>query len=67
MQVGWIKRLLAALFGEITASVDGGPATDAEEAAWQGYQSGWEMDPPPAPRAVFLAGLRAGAQNRETA
>ncbi|KQV48535.1 hypothetical protein ASC95_21680 [Pelomonas sp. Root1217] len=62
-----IKRFLAALTGEIRVAVDGGGATEAEEAAWQDYQSGWEMDPPPPPRAVFLAGLRAGATKiRET-
>ena len=66
--MGLIKRFLAAMTGEIQVTVDGGPATEAEEAAWQDYQSGWEMDPPPPPRAVFLAGLRAGAdKGRETA
>ena len=62
-----IKRFIAALTVEIRRTVDGGAATEAEEAAWQDYQSGWEMDPPPPPRAVFLAGLRAGVtQDRET-
>lgn len=59
--MGPIKRLLAAWFGEISVVVDGGRATEAEEVAWQEYHSQWEMDPPPPPRAVFLAGLRAGA------
>lgn len=56
--MGLIQRFLAAMTGEVKYTVEGGPATEAEEAAWLDYQQSWEMDPPPSPRAVFLAGLR---------
>lgn len=36
------------------------PTDHTEESAWQDYHSAWEFDPPPDPRSVFLAGLRAG-------
>lgn len=62
-----MKKLWAAMTGEVLIAVDGGPATEAEETAWQEYHSGWEMDLPPPPRAVFLAGFRAQKRGVSTA
>lgn len=54
-----IRELLAAVFGGLRLPLERSAATSAEETAWCEYQASWEMDPPPEPRAVFLAGYRA--------
>ena len=57
--MGVIQKMLAMLVRDYDVRTEGGPATEAEEAAWEAYSSAWELDPPPSPRAVFLAGYRA--------
>lgn len=59
-----IREVLAAVFGGLKPPFERGAATDAEEAAWSEYHASWEMDPPPEPRAVFLAGYRAGREQQ---
>ena len=54
-----IKKILAAMFG------GNRPVADDAEAAWRDYESTWAMDPPPEPRAVFMAGYQARAQKSE--
>jgi len=48
------------VFGGLRVPLERDAMTETEEAAWSEYHSTWEMDPPPEPRAVFLAGYRAG-------
>ncbi|MDR7271215.1 hypothetical protein J2X20_003883 [Pelomonas saccharophila] len=60
-----MREMLAAVFGGLKVPLERGAMTEAEEAAWSDYHSTWEMDPPPEPRAVFLAGYRAGKDREQ--
>lgn len=59
-----VREILAAVVGVMRLPNEGTPETQAEEKAWAEYHSGWEMDPPPDPRSVYLAGYRAGREER---
>lgn len=63
--MGVIREVIAALFGGRELAGDVAAPKEAEEAAWSEYHSSWEMDPPPEPRAVFLAGYRAAQDQRQ--
>ncbi len=60
-----IKEAIAVMFGGSKLPKGDAAPKDAEEAAWSEYHSSWEMDPPPDPRAVFLAGYRAGQDQQQ--
>lgn len=60
--MGLIRDVIAAMFGGRQFAEGGAAAQSAEEAAWRDYHSTWEMDPPPEPQQVFLAGYRAGLE-----
>jgi hypothetical protein len=59
-----VSKVAAAIAGALRVPFQAVPENDDEEAAWEAYRSGWEMDPPPDPRSVFLAGYRAGQARR---
>lgn len=55
-----LRGILTAIGGGMRSPMEAAPTDHTEESAWQEYHSAWEFDPPPDPRSVFLAGLRAG-------
>ena len=59
-----IGEVFGAMFGAPKLLDRGAVSESLEEAAWREYHSSWEMDPPPEPREVFLAGYRAGREQQ---
>lgn len=57
-----IARQVTAGLRRLRAALSDPPISDPEQAAWVAYESQWAMDPPPEPRAVFLAGYRAARE-----
>jgi hypothetical protein len=63
--MGLIQEVIAVVWGGRKAATGMATPRNAEEAAWSEYHSTWEMDPPPEPRDVFLAGYRAGQEQQQ--
>lgn len=60
--MGLIRKVIGAMFGGQKLAEGFAAPQNAEEAAWSEYHSTSEMDPPPEPQEVFLAGYRAGRE-----
>lgn len=60
--MGLIREVIVAMLRGRSPAEDAKAPKNAEEAAWSEYHSTWEMDPPPEPQQVFLAGYRAGRE-----
>lgn len=60
-----LRQLATAVTRYLMTPFDGGRVAEPIEQAWKDYQLRWEMDPPPDPRAVFLAGVEAGRKMRD--